>query len=720
MECLHDGGEFHVYSDRVVFKGGGKVVVDPNGRVFVCVRSSRMDWHSSIHTEYIRYQSDIPVLEAAYNLAVDELARNRIKGGVFSTGEKWETLWTRDAAYAVHLGLSVVDPAGCRESLARRVFRGEIVQDTGTGGAWPVSTDRVVWGIAAWETYVMTGDEDWLHWACGVLEKTCLHDQAVIKDVTGLIHGESSFLDWRSQSYPDWMSPADIAESYSLSTMVLHAQVRMVLSRMKQEEGKREGADFWKREAEELWGLVLSMFWLPHEGYFGQFLYGRGYPVLSEKPDSLGNLLCVLFGEESFGGGVDLRGLVGRLPHCSMGIPCFHPQKSMNHPFYHNGASWPFVEAYYGQAASLVGNGVALGKSLACLVRSALLMGTNKENINLETGRDDGLALSSNAQLWSIAGMLGIFYKGLFGMRATGFSLSFAPCVPEGWGGEHRLTGGAYRKASFDITVRGEGCRVACCLVNGVKGKPELGADAEGHFVVEVELSPWSESSGEVCLVPIVYDLKVPRWQEDKTDLAWESVPNAMYYRVFRNGVPITQTEKTSFRETGVSGLAHYQVMACSLDGRESFLNEPREWTTRACLVETRPCGLKGDQAWLTKREESASSMFYDIYIPEPGVYRVEAYYSNATENLRDGNTCALRSLVIDGVRRCSLAFPHGAEQGDWEHFSYSSGCDVVLGEGVHHVELSLMPEDENANYFVNECLIKSLRFVRVNQEFPL
>lgn len=698
-------------------RDGAEVTVDGEGRVFVRDHSRRVDWKSEIQPEYIRYESNIPVLQAAYSLAVEELTASRTRGDIFSTGANWETLWTRDAAYAIHLGLGFIDPDGCRESLARRVFHGEIIQDTGTGGAWPVSTDRVVWGIAAWEVYAMTGDEAWLRWACNVLEKTCRHDEAVVRDLTGLMRGESSFLDWRSQSYPDWMTPCDIAESCSLSTMVLHAHSARLLARMKLKTGRRSEAGYWKNRAVELWGLVRDLFWIPGEGYFGQFLYGRGYPVLSERPDSLGNLLCVLFGEKWIGGDIDLPGVVGRLPRCSMGLPCFHPQKSMDVPFYHNGASWPFVEGYYGLAASSVGNGAALAHSFACLVRSALLLGTNKENINLETGRDDGLVLSSDAQLWSISGMLGIFYKGMFGMRPSLSSLAFQPCIPKGWGGEHRLLGGRYRKASFDVVVRGEGRRIARCLVNGVEGRPELNAEAQGHFIVEIEMAGWAEDEGDVRVVPIVYDLKVPQWREDEAVPAWEPVPNAMYYRVFRNGIPIAQTEKTSFREMTPVGLAHYQVMACSFDGRESFLNEPREWTERDGVVGTWPCGMKGDQAWLTKREESASAEFYDIYIPEPGVYRVEVYYSNATENLRDGNTCALRSLVVDGERRCSLAFPHGGEQGDWGRMLYSPGHDVVLERGIHHIELDLREEDENTNCFVNECLIKSLRLIRMNHE---
>lgn len=42
---------------------------------------------------------------------------------------------------------------------------GRIIQDTGTGGSWPVSTDRMAWALAAWELYCVTGERSWLRTA---------------------------------------------------------------------------------------------------------------------------------------------------------------------------------------------------------------------------------------------------------------------------------------------------------------------------------------------------------------------------------------------------------------------------------------------------------------------------------------------------------------------------------------------------------------------------
>ena len=83
----------------------------------------------------------------------------------------WPTVWTRDISYSTHLGLGLWNVRACMNSLNARVRNGEVEQDTGTGGSWPISSDRVVWGMAAWEVYCLTGDADWLSLSCRVMGK---------------------------------------------------------------------------------------------------------------------------------------------------------------------------------------------------------------------------------------------------------------------------------------------------------------------------------------------------------------------------------------------------------------------------------------------------------------------------------------------------------------------------------------------------------------------
>ncbi len=84
----------------------------------------------------------------------------------FETGEKWHYVWTRDLSYAADLGLAMLDPLRVMNSLdfklstlragvvkAPQVAGSDdglqIIQDTGSGGSWPVSTDRVSWAFGA-------------------------------------------------------------------------------------------------------------------------------------------------------------------------------------------------------------------------------------------------------------------------------------------------------------------------------------------------------------------------------------------------------------------------------------------------------------------------------------------------------------------------------------------------------------------------------------------
>ena len=74
-------------------------------------------------------------------------------GGCFETGRLWNYVWTRDAAYAVDLGLAAADSQRSLNTLLFKLSerRGggdaQIVQDTGSGGSYPVSSDRVAWAL---------------------------------------------------------------------------------------------------------------------------------------------------------------------------------------------------------------------------------------------------------------------------------------------------------------------------------------------------------------------------------------------------------------------------------------------------------------------------------------------------------------------------------------------------------------------------------------------
>ena len=103
----------------------------------------------------------------------------------------------------------------------------------------------MIWAIAAWEVYKSTGDMDWLKKSYNIIKNSAEDDLNTVFDKsTGLFRGESSFLDWREQTYPRWMDPKDIYSSENLGTNAVHYQAFVILAKMAKILGESSEAIF--------------------------------------------------------------------------------------------------------------------------------------------------------------------------------------------------------------------------------------------------------------------------------------------------------------------------------------------------------------------------------------------------------------------------------------------------------------------------------------------
>src|SRR3979409_2663104 len=106
-------------------------------------------------------------------MALEEMMNAVEPDSTFRTGKLWAGVWTRDISYSIILSMAYLQPQVAKNSLLGKVNKdGRIIQDTGTGGAYPCSTDRMIWAVAAWEVYLATGDEIWLKKAYGIIKKS--------------------------------------------------------------------------------------------------------------------------------------------------------------------------------------------------------------------------------------------------------------------------------------------------------------------------------------------------------------------------------------------------------------------------------------------------------------------------------------------------------------------------------------------------------------------
>src|SRR5674476_1273005 len=101
-----------------------------------------------------QYHSEYLISDVIYKMALEEMEKAIEPDSTFRTGKEWAGVWTRDISYSIILSMAYLQPRVAMNSLLRKVnSKKKIIQDTGTGGAYPISTDRMIWAVAAWELY---------------------------------------------------------------------------------------------------------------------------------------------------------------------------------------------------------------------------------------------------------------------------------------------------------------------------------------------------------------------------------------------------------------------------------------------------------------------------------------------------------------------------------------------------------------------------------------
>lgn len=402
-----------------------------------------------------RLRTSSPLVDALYALALAEAGENAVEairdgafsngqpvpcapGGCYETGRLWHYVWTRDTAYATALGLASLDSQRVQNALDFKLSEPtgggplQIMQDTGTGGSHPISTDRVIWALGA-RTLLAQLEGPRLSVfsarAREAMRTTADHDRAVAFDPSdGLYRGEQSFLDWREQTYPAWTADhlAHIGMSKALSTNIAHFILLDTLADLAPDGPYRAQAD-------ALRAAIRSRFWLPEDGLFSTFITTTLDPAPARQFDLLGNALAILEGVATPEQAAEI---LSRYPHMAGGTPVIWPQQQFT-PIYHNRAAWPFVTAFWLRAALAEGRGAVVAQAVTDLMTGAALNLSNMENLEAVSGApavDDGAysgpVVNSQRQLWSVAGYLVVVHEALFGLTPTADGLTFAPAVP--------------------------------------------------------------------------------------------------------------------------------------------------------------------------------------------------------------------------------------------------------------------------------------------------
>jgi hypothetical protein len=686
-------------------------------------KTTAASWKKTLNTDDLpQYKSDYPLADALYNLALEEARRAVEPDGTFRTGKEWAGVWTRDISYSIILAQATLQPQVAMASLLRKVSpAGRIIQDTGTGGAYPCSTDRVIWAVAAWEIYKVTGDENWLRRVYPVVKKSLEEDaQNAYDPATGLVRGESSFLDWREQTYPRWMQPADIYQSQNLGTNAVHAQANTVLALMATQLGEAAVASRHEQAAATIRQAINQQLWLENAGYYGQYRYGRVAPVVSPRAEALGEALSVLFDVADAG---RAKTVVAKTPTVPFGIPCIYPQIP-GIPPYHNDAVWPFVQSFWALAAARAGNEASLTESMAAIYRPAAMFLTNKENFVAGTGDFAGTQVNSSNMLWSLSGSLGLVYKVLFGMHYETDRLVFRPFVPQAFKGARQLTNFKYRQAILNIELTGYGNKIQTITLDG---QPLAGAavpaSLTGPHALRITLTSQAPAEAKVTRVANLFSPETPQVALANGQLSWAAIPGAQTYRVLKNGQPVNASGALTYT-VPAGDYAEYQVLAIDNKGLESFASEPLPVGPPATQVQLETLapaaaytyqGFSG-KGFIEVSPTKNQRLALPVDVPEAGLYALDFRYANGNGPLNTDNKCAIRTLRDGRGQLLGTVVLPQRGVGEWSSWGFSNTVLVPLAKGKNTLTLTYEPANTNMNGAVNQAMLDCLRVRRVGE----
>jgi uncharacterized protein YegP (UPF0339 family) len=667
------------------------------------------------------FKSDKLLIDALYNMSVEEMLLCIRPDSTFMAGAKWEGVWTRDISYSILLSLALLEPEVTVKSLLKKTANGKIIQDTGTGGSWPASSDRMTWSLAAWEVYKVTGDQDWLNQAFNLIKNSAEDDlKSVVYHQTGLFMGESSFLDWREQTYPKWMEPIDIYNSQTLGTNAVHYMTYQILVEMGTLLG--EDVEKYRAIANKIKEAINTHLWVEKRGYYGQFLYGKNHMSLSDRAEALGEALCVLFdiaNEER------QAKVVKNTPVMNFGIPSIYPQIP-GIPPYHNDGVWPFVQAYWNLACAKVHNEESLTQGINSLYRAAALFLTNKENMVAENGDFKGTQINSDRQLWSVAGNLAMIFKVYFGMDFQPNHLEIKPVVPKKFAGKKTLEHFTYRNAKLNIHLEGYGTEIKSITLDGnLLEKAIIPADLTGEHELIITLANNEFQNKGMNLTPGHYSLDMPKAKISADTLSWEPVEGAIAYEVVRNGKSIKTLTETSMVISENEDYAEYQIKAFDSQGFESFLSKPITWINNegTYLVEAENFGKASNQklsdytgkGFIEINKALNSKIVFDFKVDEPGEYWVDFRYANGSGPVNTDNKCAIRTLWLQDKEVGIVVMPQRGA-GEWSNWGYSNAYRLRLGAGNHKISLTYEPYNENMNGKINKAMLDHLRLIRIKK----
>lgn len=332
---------------------------------------------------------------------------------------------------------------------------------------WPVTTGRQLWAVAAWQIWLVTGSREWLDECRDIVAATIRQELATCLDKEmKMVRGGDP-----GRTYPEWMTGSDIYATYSLSNNAATARALEILDLM-DDELKNNHDDSNTRLAYEIKAAINESMWIPEFGYYGQYLYGEPYPVVSHAADNSAQAIAIACGTAT----PDMaESIISRTPLIDGMAPQIYPSPNGHAPVFDT-----TTEALWNLAASTTLNAEARRAGVGATIRLT--------------------AFTLQPQLATSVADLSTVIRAIGGISIDDKRMTFKPCTEAVLGRTIRLSGIRYRNAILDITVKGSGQNIAVFKVDDtIKTDPSVDASispGQHEVVIEMDDTPGFRPTG--------------------------------------------------------------------------------------------------------------------------------------------------------------------------------------------------------------------------------
>lgn len=735
--------------------------------------------------DHARIRTGDLMFDGLYALAVHEALQDsvaEIKDGAynhgnpiqleaFQTGALWTYVWTRDLSYSTYLALAQFDPQRALASLLFKTsvikpsvtggFTNQIVQDTGSGGSYPVSSDRVVWALGASQVLqYLSADEQQtvLRQIYPILHDTLEQDRRLIYDpADGLYRGEQSFLDWREQTYPGWTKTnvLAIAMSKALSVNAADYLALVTAADYAGRLGLHQDQVRYATWARRLKKAINDKFYDAGTGLYSTCLFAdEANGIRVRRYDLLGESLAILSG---VAGRSQAASILSRYPTGPYGPPVVWPEETTV-PIYHNQAIWPFVTAFWLEAGRKAGNAAVVDRGIHSLMRGAAFNLSNMENYDFVSGETEvkdgvlsGPVVDSRRQIWSVAGYLAMVQDVVFGLETSWDKIRFLPCITGNLRNQTfaasdviELKDLSYHGRTISVRVHlpptgfeGKGiCPIRKIELNGKPvGKDFVAAASlQGDNEWDVYLGKPANHSGKEPLDLVangadnsaIYGPVQPEWedvgrggitvQDGKLLLHYREADSTnIVFNIYRDGcLCAAHLKETAWLDPDSSDYTNrthfYAVEAVDVEtANVSHLTQSRfyadansQWEIPAKAMEHHGGNLEQDRCfenWGKPGDELSAN----FTARRTGNYLVRVLFSNGAGPVNTGIACAVKRIEIRGSGSGEMA---GAgylvmpQSGDWQRFDLSSVARATLKAGeTYSFRIFEDPYSRNMSY---------------------